>query len=255
VERLEIALNKRIWGLWNSALLMLLAGYLGIFRVRVKTRRYLKSWFFTLPPNIPNIAKYPRALTVPSGSRRRSHPGALFRSQEVIMAWKAKKLEWKPIVKKVLAVIAAIFIPGLAIVVGVALAAVVGQQIGNSVGGALGGNVGVLIGAVVGIASAGLAGIAYFTKKTQTPEADLQQPEPTLPAANPSSVTSDRGRYVCNTNSLEIHDTRNLQPACHFDAILESHKIKLDSIAEVEEAIRHQGYNGCRWCMSRYDTG
>lgn len=178
------------------------------------------------------------------------------------MARKTKKLKWKlsKRAKKAIAIIATIFFP----VIGIALASVIGQEVGNSIAGAAGSAPGALIGAAIGIATAGLIGIAYFTRKKLPPKESKPQsnltppvakPEPSpQPTANRGTVESERGRYVCNINSHEIHDTKNLRPACHFEAILEKHKRKLDSLTEVEEAIKNQDYNGCRWCMTRYDT-
>ncbi len=182
------------------------------------------------------------------------------------MVKKTKKPKWKlgKAGQKALAILAAIFIPGLAIVVGTALTAVIGQEIGNSIAGVAGGQAGVLIGATIGLVTGGLTGIAYFTRKKQPPKESKPQanltphvtkPEPfPQPATNRETVESEHGRYVCNNNTHEIHDTKNLQPTCSFESILEKHKMKLDSLAEVEEAIKNQGYNGCRWCMTQYDT-
>jgi len=179
------------------------------------------------------------------------------------MARKTKKPKWKPgkIAKKVLAILATIFLP----VIGIALAAVIGQEVGNSIAGPAGSATGGVIGAVVGIATVGIVGIAYFTRKKLPPKepepqseltSPVTQPEPALQhAVNQETVERERDHYVCNSNTHEIHDTKNLQPACNFEMILEEHKIKLGSLTEVEEAIKNQGYDGCRWCMSQYDTG
>ncbi len=81
-------------------------------------------------------------------------------------------------------------------------------------------------------------------------QVEATQEEPSQPP-----VVARPGRYVGNTNTREVHDIENITEACNFGRMTEEHKDYFDSIAEVEDAINTQGYNGCHWCMSKYDTG
>lgn len=65
----------------------------------------------------------------------------------------------------------------------------------------------------------------------------------------------ETGRFVVNTSSKEIHDTRNVTPACNVGSIREEHKKYLDTIEDVKRVITEQGYDGCHYCMPDYDTG
>ena len=170
------------------------------------------------------------------------------------MAWKLGKKA-----KRVLAILASIFLPAI----GIGLAAAIGQEIGGTVAGAAGSAIDAIIGAAVGFGTAGIIGVAYFARKKtsqQQPEAqsdDTSAPQAEVaaePSVSPRAERGEEGRYVCNSNTHEIHDTKNLQPACNFERISEEHKTRLDTLAEVEDAIKNQGYNGCRWCMPEYDT-
>lgn len=61
-------------------------------------------------------------------------------------------------------------------------------------------------------------------------------------------------QYIGNSNTKEIHDLHRITKACNFDKIKDEHKVSFESIKEVENAINNLGYNGCRWCLSKYDT-
>lgn len=59
--------------------------------------------------------------------------------------------------------------------------------------------------------------------------------------------------YVANPNTKEIHDCANRQIPCYLD--LMKNPIYLETKAEALEYINNQGYNGCAWCFTEYDTG
>lgn len=61
-------------------------------------------------------------------------------------------------------------------------------------------------------------------------------------------------RYIGNSNTKEIHDLHRITKVCNFDKIKDEHKVSFESIKEVENAINNLGYNGCWWCLSKYDT-
>jgi hypothetical protein len=56
--------------------------------------------------------------------------------------------------------------------------------------------------------------------------------------------------YVANTNTLEIHKLD-----CHWASLmLNSHKQYCQNLQEAANMIKNQGYNGCHYCLNRYDT-
>jgi hypothetical protein len=159
-----------------------------------------------------------------------------------------------------------LWIAGLALLVGVS-ASLAGYGLGGAAGAAVGGLIGTIAGGWIGFSIAQQKPIPPKEEPepppaptepkpaqtpTPTPEPDVQ-PSSTEPAPDPASPVR-HGRYVGNSHTHEIHDTENLSPACMFDTITEEHKVFLDSLEEVEQAIEKQGYDGCRWCMSSYDT-
>lgn len=81
------------------------------------------------------------------------------------------------------------------------------------------------------------------------------KPAPT-PAPEPPPVEPPvkSPEYLGNSNTLEIHDLSNLQPACQIDRMTEAHKVFFEDIEEVKRAIDIEGYNGCRWCLSQFHT-
>ncbi|HNB04056.1 MAG TPA: hypothetical protein PLV88_07165, partial [Methanoregulaceae archaeon] len=56
--------------------------------------------------------------------------------------------------------------------------------------------------------------------------------------------------YVANTNSKEIH-----QLDCHWVSLMKpEHKLHCEDLDEVATLIKNSGYNGCHYCLQRYDT-
>jgi hypothetical protein len=96
-----------------------------------------------------------------------------------------------------------------------------------------------------------LPGSARIIHSRRLVKESLQaQPSPVTPPNNTPSI-----RYVGNNNTKEIHDIENITEGCNFDRITDEHKEYFDSVEEIENAMRERGYNGCRWCLSKYDTG
>lgn len=91
--------------------------------------------------------------------------------------------------------------------------------------------------------------------------APVSVPEP-APEPVPTPVTESppveppvkEPEYLGNANTLEIHDLSNLQPACQIDRMKEENKVFFNDLDEVKNAIDNGGYNGCRWCLTRYHT-
>lgn len=150
-----------------------------------------------------------------------------------------------------------LWIVGLILLVGIS-GAVIGGAVGGPVGAVVGGLMGAAAGAAIGVSIAMQVQVPPKDEDLQEVKASpsietIPEPKPEAPMSMAAKVQHDR--YVCNSHTHEIHDTENLKAACMFEAITEEHKVKLNSLQEVEEAIEKQGYNGCRWCMSQYDTG
>jgi len=61
--------------------------------------------------------------------------------------------------------------------------------------------------------------------------------------------------YLANSNTKEIHEYRKMVPNCKYSEIKDEHKIWLKDEFEVQKYIREKGYNGCRWCLPKYNTG
>ena len=56
--------------------------------------------------------------------------------------------------------------------------------------------------------------------------------------------------YIANSNSKEIHKSN-----CKWVSLMaSSHKIICKSLDEVEKLIHNRGFNGCHYCLPRYDT-
>jgi hypothetical protein len=56
--------------------------------------------------------------------------------------------------------------------------------------------------------------------------------------------------YVANLNSKEIH-----KPDCRWVSLMAvSNKLYCKSLPEVADLIKNSGYNGCHFCLPRYDT-
>lgn len=62
-------------------------------------------------------------------------------------------------------------------------------------------------------------------------------------------------RYLANTNKLEIHDLQNQQINCQINEIKQEHRISLNTEDDVKRWINLHGFNGCKWCLSKYHTG
>lgn len=76
----------------------------------------------------------------------------------------------------------------------------------------------------------------------------------TEPVEPPYVPPSEPTRYVGNENTKEIHDTWHVIKACNYESISQDHKVYLETLKDVESAIKKDGYNGCHWCMQEYDT-
>ena len=56
--------------------------------------------------------------------------------------------------------------------------------------------------------------------------------------------------HVANLNSREIHKLD-----CHWASLMHNHnKLYCKDLSEVAKLIRESGYNGCHYCLPRYDT-
>ncbi len=53
-------------------------------------------------------------------------------------------------------------------------------------------------------------------------------------------------RYLGNTSTLEVHDTRNEQANCQLTEISESHRRWYDSLREAKADLK---YDNCHWCI------
>lgn len=156
-----------------------------------------------------------------------------------------------------------LWIVGMALLVGVS-AVIAGAGVGGPAGAIIGGIIGTAIGAGIGVSIAMQKPLP--PKEEEEQEAPPPSPKPiTTPPPEPKPVLptesisepapqTTRGRYVGNSHTHEIHDITNLTPACMFDTITEEHKETFNSLKEVEQAIASQGYDGCRWCMSQFNT-
>jgi hypothetical protein len=88
-------------------------------------------------------------------------------------------------------------------------------------------------------------------EKIEPPEPPEEQPTPPPPEAPPVRKIPE---YLGNSNTMEIHDLRNLKPACQIERMNYENKIFFDNFEEAKEAMESKGYNGCRWCLSQYHT-
>ena len=66
-------------------------------------------------------------------------------------------------------------------------------------------------------------------------------------------------RYLANMNTKEIHDLEsNITPdkraQCQLDEIKEEHMRPVYNERMVGLLINTEGYNGCKWCLSKYHT-
>ncbi|MCK4732878.1 MAG: hypothetical protein KAT65_10525 [Methanophagales archaeon] len=56
--------------------------------------------------------------------------------------------------------------------------------------------------------------------------------------------------YVANLNSKEIHKLD-----CHWVSLMDNdNKLFCKNLSEVAKLIKESGYNGCHYCLPRYDT-
>ncbi len=67
-------------------------------------------------------------------------------------------------------------------------------------------------------------------------------------------------RYLANTNTKEIHDlevniSSDRRAQCKLDEIKAEHKESIYSEGAVQLKLRYDGYNGCKWCLERHNTG
>lgn len=68
-------------------------------------------------------------------------------------------------------------------------------------------------------------------------------------------LVAEPPRYLGNSNTKEIHDLNNQTNACQISKMKSSNKVFFKSIREVKKAIKEKGYNGCRWCLTKYNSG
>jgi len=68
------------------------------------------------------------------------------------------------------------------------------------------------------------------------------------------NVVEKPSRYLGNNNTMEIHDLDKQTKNCQIDEILEEHKVWFNTFDDVKADIRHEGYNGCAWCMPELHT-
>lgn len=90
----------------------------------------------------------------------------------------------------------------------------------------------------------------FFAKKEQ--EKEVAEQAASQPHEAP--VARHTASYLGNLNTKEIHDLSNTQPRCHIERISEKNKIYFDTFEAAKKAMETAGYNGCRWCLSAYDT-
>lgn len=53
-------------------------------------------------------------------------------------------------------------------------------------------------------------------------------------------------RYLGNTNTVEVHDTRNEQTSCQLAEIKPEHRRWYDTLAEAKA---DRAYDNCYWCL------
>jgi hypothetical protein len=79
----------------------------------------------------------------------------------------------------------------------------------------------------------------------------VERPVSTLPLAVAAEKDIiEQTPYIANSNTLEIHKS-----TCYWvKYILASNKVPVQNLKKVAEFILNQGYNGCHFCLPRYDT-
>lgn len=55
------------------------------------------------------------------------------------------------------------------------------------------------------------------------------------------------GRYLGNTNTLELHDSKNTTARCQIDEIKADHRVEFHSVKEAQKA----GYDFCAYCFGK----
>lgn len=63
----------------------------------------------------------------------------------------------------------------------------------------------------------------------------------------------DGKRFLANKRSKEIHDLENSSSMCNIDNISEKNILMIESENEVVDLCHSEGYNGCYWCLPRYN--
>ncbi len=61
-------------------------------------------------------------------------------------------------------------------------------------------------------------------------------------------------RYLANKQTREIHDLINATDACQINEIKGEHRLMVDDEDEVFHLIMEEGFNGCSYCLSEYNT-
>lgn len=54
-------------------------------------------------------------------------------------------------------------------------------------------------------------------------------------------------QFLGNTNTLEVHDTRNEQTSCQLDEIKAEHRKWYDTLASAKA---DRSYDNCAWCLT-----
>jgi hypothetical protein len=64
-----------------------------------------------------------------------------------------------------------------------------------------------------------------------------------------------KGKYIVNSNKMEVHDSARTRDGCKIDEMKPEHKSYLDDFNDVKNLFDNEGYNGCKWCMPEHHTG
>lgn len=59
-------------------------------------------------------------------------------------------------------------------------------------------------------------------------------------------MITKKKRFFGNTNTMEVHDTKNEKGQCKLDEIKLEHRRWYDTLAEAK---RDEAYDNCHWCL------
>jgi hypothetical protein len=59
--------------------------------------------------------------------------------------------------------------------------------------------------------------------------------------------------YLVNLNTGEIHDLKVGHKNCHTELIATDHR-RYSTRKQVAKFMGRAGFNGCRWCMRKFDA-